>query len=182
MSGTDVSPTRYERLALEMLAVEAGDVADVKETMRRIIASAPQGADIAFLLSRALAHVGDRAPIGPERQLVNWELGSAQLDHDFLPAGPANERSPSKWWLCAAVPPLGMAAMFWWMGYLALQTPDDRAGAVGMAATLMFVISVAFLGAALIGVETLFLLRWQAPRPIALASSLVRPPGWYVDP
>ena len=164
-----------------MLSVEAGDVAQVKDTMRKIIASAPEGADIAFLLSRALAHAGDRALTGAQPLPVNWELGSAQLDHDCFPAGPTNQRSPSKWWVTAAAPLLRMAAMFWRMGDLALQTPDDRTAA-GMAATSMFVMSVAFLGAALIGVETLFLLRSQTPSPVAPASSLVCPPGWYVDP
>ena len=46
MSGADVSSEEYERLALEMLAVEAGDVVDVKAAMRKIIVSAPEGADI----------------------------------------------------------------------------------------------------------------------------------------
>ena len=61
---SSISSEDYERLALEMLAVEAGDFADVKDAMRKIIASAPDGADVAFLLSRALAHAGDRASKG----------------------------------------------------------------------------------------------------------------------
>ena len=51
-SGADLSPEGYERLALEMLASKAGGVSEVKDAMRKI-ASAPEGADIAFLLSRA---------------------------------------------------------------------------------------------------------------------------------
>ena len=61
---SSISSEDYERLALELLAVEAGDFADVKDAMRKIIASAPDGADVAFLLSRALAHAGDRASKG----------------------------------------------------------------------------------------------------------------------
>jgi len=60
VSGADVSSDEYERLALAMLAVEAGDIVDVREAMGKIIASAPDGADVALLLSRALAHAGDR--------------------------------------------------------------------------------------------------------------------------
>ena len=59
--GVEVSSDEYERLALAMLAVEAGDIVDVREAMGKIIASAPDGADVALLLSRALAHAGDRA-------------------------------------------------------------------------------------------------------------------------
>jgi len=60
MSGADVASEEYERLALEMLAVEAGDFAEVKDAMRKIITSAPDEVDVAFLLSRALAHAGDQ--------------------------------------------------------------------------------------------------------------------------
>jgi thioredoxin-like negative regulator of GroEL len=61
MNSADVASEEYERLALEMLAVEAGDFAEVKDAMRKIIASAPEEADVAFLLSRALAHARDQA-------------------------------------------------------------------------------------------------------------------------
>jgi thioredoxin-like negative regulator of GroEL len=61
MSGAVVASEEYERLALEMLAVEAGDFAGVKKAMRGIIESAQEEADVAFLLSRALAHAGDQA-------------------------------------------------------------------------------------------------------------------------
>lgn len=78
MSGPDVASKEYERLALEMLAVEAGDFADVKDAMRKIIASAPEAADVAFWLSRALAHAGDRALRGEAPLLRSWESASAQ--------------------------------------------------------------------------------------------------------
>ena len=151
----------YERLALDMLAVEAGNAAEVKDAMRKIIASAPEGADVAFLLSRALAHAGDRTRT----------VGSAGL-----------HRSPSSWWFAAAVPLLGVAAMLWWLGAPALQTRGDGTDVAGVATMSMFVMSVGFLGAALLLIETVFMLRWLAPSPVALTSSLVRPPGWYVDP
>jgi hypothetical protein len=52
-----------------------------------------------------------------------------------------------------------------------------------MAAISMFVTSLGLLGAALIGLEMVLLLRWHAPTPeAALSSSLVCPPGWYEDP
>ena len=63
-SGAVVSVDEHERLALAMLAVEAGDVADVEDAMRKIIASAPAATDVALLLSLALAHAGDRALTG----------------------------------------------------------------------------------------------------------------------
>lgn len=59
-----VSVDQHERLALALLAVEAGDVADVEDSMRKIIASAPAATDVALLLSLALAHAGDRALTG----------------------------------------------------------------------------------------------------------------------
>ena len=67
----------YERLALEMLSVEAGNAAEVKDAMRKIIASAPEGADLAFLLSRALAHAGDRSDLPPTARvcLTTGSLG-----------------------------------------------------------------------------------------------------------
>jgi thioredoxin-like negative regulator of GroEL len=61
MSGVDVSVEEHERLALAMLAVEAGDLADLKDAMWKVIAAAPAGTDVALVLSRALAHAGDRA-------------------------------------------------------------------------------------------------------------------------
>lgn len=145
-----------------MLTVEAGDVAEVKDAMRRIIASAPEGADTAFLLSRALAHAGDRALSGSAPLALSWGRGSSPPDTDTFREGPMRERSPSPWWVAVAVPFLVAAVIFWWFGYLALQTPDDRSGAAGMTALSMFVMSVGSLGAALIGVETLFLLRWSS--------------------
>ena len=61
MSGPDVSFEEHERLALAMLAVEAGNQAEVRDAMRKIVASAPGGTDVALLLSRALGHAEDRA-------------------------------------------------------------------------------------------------------------------------
>ena len=174
VSGADVSLAEYERLALEMLAVEAGDVAEVKDAMRKIIASAPEGADVAFLLSRALARAGDRALAGEaprplSRNLgcnLRWNLGDG----------------PSMWWVAAAAPFVVAAAMFGWLGDLALQTPKDGGDPAGLAAISMFVLSAGSLGAALIGIETLLLLRCQAQGLVALSSNLVCPPGWYADP
>ena len=61
MSGADVACAEYERLALQMLEIQSGNFAEVKDAMRKIIASAPEGVDVAFVLSRALAHAADRA-------------------------------------------------------------------------------------------------------------------------
>ena len=49
-----------------------------------------------------------------------------------------------------------------------------------MTATSMIVASIAFLGAALIGIETLFLARWQTHSTPSPSSAC--PPGWYLDP
>ena len=182
VSGADVSSEEYERLALEMLAVEAGDVADVKDAMRRIIASAPDGADVAHLLSLALAYAGDRALRGESTSFLTGEEASPQWRQHCSPASASHQRPPSRWWIAAAMPFLGAAALFWWLGELALKAPDRGTDAAAVAAISMFVISVGSLGAALIGVETLFMLRWQAHSHVALADSLVCPPGWYVDP
>jgi hypothetical protein len=78
MNGAVVASEGYERLALEMLAVEGGDFAEVKEAMRKIIASVPDEADVAFLLSRALAHAGDQALRSEASVLLSWKSGSAQ--------------------------------------------------------------------------------------------------------
>lgn len=175
-----MSSDEYERLALEMLAVEAGDVVDVKDAMRKIIASAPEGADIAFLLSRALAHAGDRARASEPPLPLSWEPISAHSDPDFLPAGSNVAKGPSKWWAAAAVPLLGAAVVFGWLGNLALRAPDTGAQSAGATATPMIAASIALLGAALIGLETFFLVRWQTqstPSP-----SPACPPGWYLDP
>ena len=177
MTGANVSPDEYERLALQMLAVEAGDVVDVKDAMRKIIASAPEGADIAFLLSRALAHAGDRARTTEPPLPLSWEPVSAYADPDSLPAGPNRANGPSRWWAAAAAPLLGAALFFGWLGNLALRGPDTGAPAAGATAITLIAASIAFLGAALIGVETLLLARWQThgtPSP-----SQACPPGWY---
>lgn len=57
----NVSFDEHERLALEMLAVEAGDAVEVERAMRKIIDLAGEGTDVALLLILALAHAGDRA-------------------------------------------------------------------------------------------------------------------------
>jgi hypothetical protein len=51
VSGADLSLEEHQRLALEMLTIQTGDVAEVKQAMRKIIASAPEGADVALMLS-----------------------------------------------------------------------------------------------------------------------------------
>jgi hypothetical protein len=181
-SGADLSPVGYERLALEMLAGKAGDVAEVKDAMRKIIASAPEGADIAFLLSRALAHAGDRALASGAPLPLSWEPGSLQRDPETWQMSWKQSERPTGWWVAAAVPVLVAAAMFGWMGELALQNSEDGRDPVGLAAISMLVITVGSLGAALVGIETLFLMRGQAERRLALSSNLACPPGWYVDP
>jgi thioredoxin-like negative regulator of GroEL len=61
MNGADMASLEYERLVREMLAVEPGDFDEVKDAMRQITASAPDTADLAFLLSRAFAQAADQA-------------------------------------------------------------------------------------------------------------------------
>ena len=61
MNGAEVASDEYERLAVEILAVEAGNFAEVREAMRKILMSAPDGTNVAFLLSRAIAHASDQA-------------------------------------------------------------------------------------------------------------------------
>ena len=58
--GAAVSFDEHERLALAMLAVEAGDVADVKDAMVKIISSAPDATDVALVLLLAISHATDR--------------------------------------------------------------------------------------------------------------------------
>jgi hypothetical protein len=182
VSGADLPSEVYERLALEMLAVQSGDFTEVKEAMRTIIESAPEGADVAFLLSRALAHAGDRA-LKPDRPPhVSWEGEYAQLGQGSIPVSSDHHDAPSSWWVAAVAALLALAAMLWWWGYSAVRT-DVGTNAAGVAPVSMFLISVCLLGAALMALETVLLLRWHALRPeTAPSSSLVRPPGWYVDP
>jgi hypothetical protein len=180
MSDADLPSEEYERLALEMLAVEAGDVADVKDAMRKIIASAPEGADIAFLLSRALAHAGDRALKRDAPLLLSWEEEGAQRGKGPFPVSSGHHEAPSRWWVAAATTFLPLAAMFWWLGHAVIQT-DGGTDVALMAAISMFVIGLGLLGAALIGFKTV-LLRGHALSPqAALSSSHVCPPGWYVE-
>jgi len=88
----DVSFDEHERLALALLAVEAGDFADVKEAMKEIIASAPDGADVALILSLALAHAGDRALSGqasvPLSRNGGSPRGGSALDRSLRTTGP----------------------------------------------------------------------------------------------
>ena len=86
VSGADLTPEMYERLALEMLAVQSGDFVEVKDAMRKIIESAPEGADVAFLLSRALAHAGDRTPKRDAPSHLSWQATNAQLGRSSSPA------------------------------------------------------------------------------------------------
>jgi Protein of unknown function (DUF2510) len=182
VSGADLPSEIYERLALEMLAVQTGDLAQVKDAMRKIIASAPEGADVAFLLSRALAHAGDRALKRDAPLPLTWEATNAQLGQGSFPVSSDHHEAPCRWWVAAVAPFLALAAMLWWLGDAAVRT-DIRTDAVGSAPISMFVISLCLLGAALMGLETVLLLRWHAQSTkTALSSSLVRPPGWYADP
>jgi hypothetical protein len=147
VSGADLPSEVYERLALEMLAVQTGDFAEVKDAMRTIIESAPEGADVAFLLSRALAHAGDRALKRDAPWHLSWEAEDAQLGQAFFPVSSDHHEARSRW-----------------LGDAALQA-DDGTGAVGGAPVSMFVISLGLLGAALMGLETVLLLRWHEQGP-----------------
>jgi Protein of unknown function (DUF2510) len=181
MCGADLPSEVYERLALEMLAVQSGDVVEVRDAMRKIIESAPEGADVAFLLSRALAHAGDRALKRDAPLRLSWEA-DAQLGQGSFPVSSDHHEAPSRWWVAAGAPFLALAAMDWWWGYSALRA-DVGTDAVGGAPISLFLISVCLLGAALMGPVIVLLRRWRAPSTgTALSSGLVRPPGWYVDP
>lgn len=175
MSDVDISFGAHERLARKLLAVEAGSDAEVRAAMQEIIASAPETMDVALVLSLALARAGDRALGSAEPSvLVSWEAESARLSQRSGPSGPSHERRPSLWWAAAAMPLLGVAAVFAWLGHIGLQTPDQGTDAAGMALR-MFTISVGSLGAALVCVETLILLRWQARGSVDLAVSPASP-------
>lgn len=181
MSGAGLPSEMYERLALEMLAVQTGDFAEVKDAMRKIIASAPEGADVAFLLSRALAHSGDRALKRDAPLPLSWAAEDAQLGQGSFPVSSYHHEAPSRWWVAAVARFLALAAMLWWLGD-AVRT-DIGTDAVGSAPISMFVIRLCLFGAALMGLETVLLLRWHAQSTeTALSPSLVRPPGWYLDP
>jgi Protein of unknown function (DUF2510) len=182
VGGADLPSEGYERLALEMLAVQTGDFAEVKDAMRKIIESAPEGADIAFLLSRALAHAGDRALKRDAPLPLSWEAGNAQLGQGPYPVSSNHHEASSRWWVAAVAPFLAVAAMLWWLGDAAVPT-DTGSDGLGGAPISVFVISLCLLGAALMALETVHLLRWRAQSPeTALSPSLVRPPGWYADP
>jgi hypothetical protein len=65
--GAAVSFDEHERLAGAMLAVEAGDVADVKDAMVKIISSAPDATDVALVLLLAISHATDRKLMDEDR-------------------------------------------------------------------------------------------------------------------
>ena len=88
MSGAALPSKMYERLALKMLAVQTGNFIEVKDAMRTIIASAPEGVNVAFLLSRALAHAADRALKRNAPSHLSWEAETAQLVPIALPGRP----------------------------------------------------------------------------------------------
>jgi hypothetical protein len=158
VSGADLPSEVYERLALEMLAVQTGDFAEVKDAMRTIIESAPEGADVAFLLSRALAHAGDRA-LKPDRPLhLSWEAETAQLGQGSIPVSSDHHDAPSRWLVAAVAPFLAVIAMLWWWGDAAVGT-DIGTDAVGGASISIPVIGLCLLGAALMALETVLLLR-----------------------
>ena len=183
MCNSDASFDAHERLARDMLAVEAGDASDVQEAMRKIIASAPDTTDVAFLLSLAIAQAGDQAPSDESAPLhPSRKTGLSLRWQRLRPLPPNHEELPSRWWVAGAVPFLGVAAFFWWWGQVGLQTSDQGSGAARAPAMAMFVICVGSLGIALVGVETLFLMRWQARKPVPLPVRQVCSPGWYVDP
>ena len=72
--------------------------------------------------------------------------------------------------------------MLWWLDAAVFRT-DIGNDAVGDASISIMLISLCLLGAALMALETVLLLRWHALRTeTAPTSALVRPPGWYVDP
>jgi hypothetical protein len=97
VGGADLPSEVYERLALEMLAVQTGDVAEVKDAMRKIIESAPEGAGVAFLLSRALAHAGERALKRDARLPLSWEADDARLGQGSFPVSSNDHEIPSRW-------------------------------------------------------------------------------------
>ena len=94
-----------------MLAVQSGNFVEVKDAMRTIIASAPEGADVAFLLSRALAHAGDRALKRDAPSHLSWEAETAQLGQGSIPVSSDHHDAPSRWWVAAVAPFLALAAM-----------------------------------------------------------------------
>jgi len=51
-----------------------------------------------------------------------------------------------------------------------------------IAAMWMFMTGVGSLGMALIGVETMLLIRWQKRSSAAVSVGAQHPPGWFADP
>jgi len=153
VTGADLPPEVYERLALEMLAVQSGDFVEVKGAMRTIIESAPEGVDVAFLLSRALAHAGDRALKRDAPSHLSWETTNAQLGQGPIPMSSDHHDGRSRWWVASLTPFLALAAMLWWLDDAALRT-DIGTDAVGDASISIIVFSLCLLGAALMAGRT----------------------------
>lgn len=147
MNRVEVTPAQYERLALEMLAVHAGDAADVKDAMRMIIASAPEGADIALLLSRALAHAGDRVPLGEPSAPLIGQPGLVR----------ARQSQSRSWAGTAAI--LGAGALWVWVGALTLGATDGGVRGHLIAAVSVVMVVVGLVGVALTVVWARFLRR-----------------------
>lgn len=59
--GADPKFDEHERLALALLAVRPGPSDEVADSMRQIIASAPDSTDVALVLLLAISHAEDRA-------------------------------------------------------------------------------------------------------------------------
>jgi hypothetical protein len=60
MSPADRFLDAHDQLALALLATEGGAPAQVTQAMRKMIASAPQGTDVALVLSLAMERAGDQ--------------------------------------------------------------------------------------------------------------------------
>ena len=96
--------------------------------------------------------------------------------------GPNHQRKLTRWWAAAVLPLIGAAALSWWFGDLLLQSPDDETDPAGVAALFFFMASVGLLGTALVGLETLFLIRCHGRSSEAHSVGVDGPPGWFVDP
>ena len=125
MSGPEVSFEEHERLALAMLAVEAGNLADVRDAMRKIVASAPGGTDVALLLSRALGHAEDRALLVAPPSFAPESQGRKPSASAAVYVRENHERMSSRWGLATAVALLGADTLFWRPRDLSLQTRVD---------------------------------------------------------
>jgi hypothetical protein len=161
----DLSFDEHQYLALEMLAVQTGDAAGVKEAMRKIIDSAPQGTDVALILSLAMSRAGDRMGADQPAEPGSRRWAGTWLPARFWPAHSNDERVLSRGWVAAPVPLI--AALCWWLGDLGLGNQLDGTDTAGWAGTSALEISLGSLGIAVIAVEILLLLRWRASSPAA---------------